>query len=71
MTHYEAEDIYVIHIDEPYGKIFANVVGNFQEGFLRDKVCRDVDAAFARAVETALKMLPVIKAKADNNFRRN
>jgi len=38
-------------------------VGRFQEGFLRDRVCHDVDAAFAKAVETAERLIPAIIAK--------
>ena len=55
--------IYISHIDQPYGKHYAACVGRFQEGFLRDKVCRDLDAAFERAVETAERLLPAIIAK--------
>lgn len=64
MTAYDAEDIYLTHIDEPYGAEYAATVGRFQEGFLADKVCTDLDAAFARAVETAERLLPAIRAKA-------
>ena len=64
MTAYDAEDIYLAHVDKPYGKAWAETVGRFQEGFLRDKVCRDLDAAFAKAVETCERLLPAIKAKA-------
>lgn len=61
---FDAEDIYLSHIDKPYGKVFAQTVGRFQEGFLRDKVCKDLDAAFAKAVEAATRLLPAIIAKA-------
>lgn len=64
MTAYDAEDLYLSHVDQPYGKEYAAAVGRFQEGFLRDKVCRDLDAAFAKAVETCERLLPAIKAKA-------
>jgi len=64
MTKHDADDVYLSHVDKPYGKEWAETVGRFQEGFLRDKVCRDLDAAFAKAVDTAQRLLPVIKAKA-------
>jgi hypothetical protein len=60
----DAEDIYLDHIDKPYGKEFAKAVGRFQEGFLRDKVCKDVDSAFAKAVDAVIRLLPAIIAKA-------
>ena len=63
MTHLEAEDIYIHHADQPYGKAWAETVGRFQEGFLRDKVCSDLDSSFLKAVDTALRLLPVIKLK--------
>ncbi len=56
-----AEDIYLAHIDQPYGKRFAETVGRFQEGFLRDKVCRDLDSAFAKAVDAAVRLLPAMQ----------
>jgi hypothetical protein len=61
MTAYEAEDVYISHIDQPYGKRFADTVGRFQEGFLRDKVCRDLDEAYARAVDAAVRLVPAMK----------
>ncbi len=64
MTAHNAEDVYLMHVDKPYGKEWAATVGRFQEGFLRDKVCRDLDSAFAKAVDTAQRLLPAIKAKA-------
>jgi len=64
MTAYDAEDIYLAHIDKPYGKAFAQTVGRFQEGFLRDKVCKNCDDAFAKAVDAAVRLLPVIQARA-------
>lgn len=60
----DADDIYLSHVDEPYGREYAATVGRFQEGFLRDRVCRDVDDAFARAVEAAGGLIPAIKIKA-------
>jgi hypothetical protein len=56
--------IYIGHIDQPYGDRYAAAVGRFQEGFLRDKVCRDLDRAFEKAVETCEKLVPAIKAAA-------
>lgn len=64
MTNHDAKDIYISHVDKPYGKEWAETVGRFQEGFLKDKVCRDLDAAFAKAVDTAQRLLPAIKARA-------
>jgi hypothetical protein len=64
MTNCQAIDIYMDHVDQPYGKEWAKTVGRFQEGFLRDKVCRDLDTAFTKAVDTSLRLLPAIKASA-------
>ena len=64
MNAYDAEDIYLNHIDEPYGAEYAATVGRFQEGFLADKVCADLDAAFFRAVKCAERLLPAIRARA-------
>lgn len=61
MTSYDANDTYLSHIDQPYGQRFADTVGRFQEGFLRDEVCRDLDDAFARAVDAAVRLVPVMK----------
>lgn len=69
MTASEAEDIYIAHIDKPYGKAFAYTVEYFQEGFLREKVCKDIDAAFAKAVDVAMRLLPAIIAKHDKQQR--
>ncbi len=35
------DDLYLHHVDQPYGKEFAATVGRLQEGFLRDRVCDD------------------------------
>ena len=59
-----ANDLYISRIDEPFGKQYAATVGRFQEGFLADKVCTDIDQAFARAVDAAERALPVIKERA-------
>jgi len=64
MTAHDAENIYLAHIDEPYGAEYAATVGRFQEGFLADKVSTDLDDAFARAVDCAERLLPAIKIKA-------
>lgn len=61
MTIADAEDIYLSHIGKPYGDKFAAAVGRFQEGFLRDKVCKDIDAAFAKAVDAAVRLLPAMQ----------
>ena len=61
MTHASAEDTYLAHVDQPYGERFAATVGRFQEGFLRDKVCTDIDDAFARAVDATVRLVPVLK----------
>ena len=63
MTSYEAEDVYLDHIDAPYGKQFSAIVGRFQEGFLRDKVCKTLDEAFAKAVDAAVRMVPAMRIK--------
>lgn len=55
------DDLYIHHVDQPYGKRFAETVGRFQEGFLRDGVCDDLDDAFARAVDAAVRLVPVLK----------
>jgi len=55
------DDLYLAHVDQPYGKRFAETVGRFQEGFLRDRVCDDLDDAFARAVDAAVRLVPVFK----------
>lgn len=60
------DTIYHEHAFHPvYGQRFADAVGMYQEGFLADGVCRDLDAAFARAVNTATRLLPVIKKYAE------
>lgn len=63
MTAYDAEDFYIAQIDLPHGKEFAAAVGRFQEGFLRDKVCRDLDSAFIKAVDAASRLLPAMQAR--------
>ena len=60
----DADDLYMEHVDQPYGAEFAAVVGRFQEGFLADRVTDDLDEAFARAVDCAIRLLPAIKARA-------
>ena len=59
-----AHDLYMSREDEPCWQHYAATVGRFQEGFLRDKVCTDVDQAFARAVEAAERAISVIKERA-------
>jgi len=48
------------------GMHYANCVRRLQDGFLegRRPVCKDLDAAFERAVETCEGLLPVIRARA-------
>ncbi len=60
----DADTIYLSHVDQPYGKMFAATVGRFQEGFLKDKT-DDLDEAFALAVDASVRLLPAIKAKAE------
>lgn len=60
----DPNDVYLSHDGQPYFKHYAECVGRFQEGFLRDRVTDDLDVAFSRAVETCERLLPVIKAKA-------
>ena len=59
--------IYDNHISQPYGEVYADRVRRFQDGFLRDRVCkgpRRLDDAFERAVETCERLLPVIRMQA-------
>lgn len=60
----DAETIYLSHVDQTYGEMFAATVGRFQEGFLKDKT-GDLDEAFALAVDAAVRLLPAIKVKAE------
>ena len=55
---------YLKHASAPYGKLFADTVVRFQVGFFAEGVCPDADSAFDRAVETAIRLLPAIKIKA-------
>ena len=57
-------ETYMAHVAKPYGATYAAAVRRYQEGFLKDRVCRDLDAAFARAVETAERLVSAIAAKA-------
>ena len=59
----EAKEKYESHISQTYGGEFAATVQRFQDGFLNDGVCKDADRAFSKAVETALRLLSVIKIK--------
>jgi hypothetical protein len=52
--------VYNRHADAPYGKRYARMVGSAQEKLLRDRTCRDIDAAFERAVEATEILIPVI-----------
>lgn len=64
MTYEDAEDFYIANTGQAHGKEFAEIVGRFQEGFLADRVTDDLDEAFRRAVDTASRLLPAIKARA-------
>lgn len=64
MTLDEAHDFYIAQSDLPHGREFAAMVGRFQEGFLKDRVTRDIDEAFRRAVEASAKLLPAMNARA-------
>ena len=63
MTLDQAHDACLANIDAPHGRRFAETIGRFQEGFIRDRVTRDVDEAFRRAVDATMRLLPAIKAK--------
>jgi hypothetical protein len=67
MTYEQAEDFYISQIDLPHGKSFAETVGRFQEGFLRDRVTDDPDESFRLAVDTAKRLLPVIALLSQHN----
>lgn len=54
---------YMDHAMSNYGDIYTKAVGRYQEGFIRDKVCKDVDAAFCKAVEVCEKLIHVFKIK--------
>lgn len=58
MDHHET---YMQHTHQAYGERYAAAVKRFQDGFLKDRVCKDLDAAFERAVETTEKLVPVLK----------
>jgi acyl-CoA synthetase (NDP forming) len=64
MTYQAALDFYIDEMTKPHGAAFTKAVGIYQEGFLRDKVTRDVNEAFRRAVDTAKRILPAIIIKA-------
>ena len=63
MTYEQAEAFYISQIDLPHFEAFSDAVGRFQEGFLRDKVCRDLDSSFAKAVDAASRLLPAMQAR--------
>lgn len=64
MTLDEAHDAFIDKTNGPHAAAFAATVGRFQEGLLRDRVTRDLDEAFRRAVETTMTLLPAIKLRA-------
>jgi hypothetical protein len=51
---------YCRRIDHPYGKHYAACVRKLQAALLKDRACRDLGAAFNRAVETCERNLPAI-----------
>lgn len=57
--------VYARHADAAYGRYYAACVGRFQEGFLKDRVCRDIDAAFERAVEVCEASIVAIKMRGE------
>lgn len=63
MTYEQALTAYMAEIDQPHGKLFAQSVGRFQEGFLADGVTADLDEAFRRGVEAASKFTDIFKIK--------
>lgn len=63
MANFDAVGVYLSHVDQFYGKDYADCVGRFQEGFLADKVCSDLDAAFERAVKTTEVLVEQIKKR--------
>lgn len=56
--------VYFENIIQPHGKIYAVMVGRYQEGFLRDGLFKDIDAAFCRAVEEAHRLIQSIAVAA-------
>jgi hypothetical protein len=60
----QAHAAYIAQIDLPHGKIYAAAVRRFQHNFLRERVCTDLDEAFARAVDTCERLIPVFKLQA-------
>lgn len=60
MTEDQAHNFYDNIIDTPGGDRFARIVGRYQEGFLRDRVTDDIDAAFVKAVDTASRLWAAI-----------
>lgn len=67
MTFKQANDLYMertLLAPEVWADEYAATVGRFQEGFLKDKVCKDVDSAFARAVEAVEKFVSIYRARA-------
>lgn len=62
MTLDEAHDAYLAEDGTPHFKLFAKRVGQYQEGFLRDRVTSDLDEAFRLAVAHTTRILPAIKA---------
>ena len=56
-----AKQKYLKHKNTTYGDIYESSVKRFQEGFLKDKVCNDIDHAFEKAVEVCEKLIKIFK----------
>lgn len=66
MSPNQARSTYEIHASATYGGRFAGIVSRFQAGFLADGVCADQDAAFVRAVDAAVRFLPILVMRSDS-----
>jgi len=64
MTIDQATAAYNAEIDLPHGAIYAAAVRRFQRGFIKDRVCTDIDEAFARAVDACQRLIPVFRLQA-------
>ena len=62
MTYDEAYDIFISRVDAEGGKKYAQMVGRYQEGFLSQKVCADLDDAFTKAVDTTERLWAAVQA---------
>jgi hypothetical protein len=64
MTIDQAHTAYNAQIDLPHGAIYAAAVRRFQRNFMSERVCRDLDEAFARAVDACERLIPVFRLQA-------